>query len=242
MTGDLVWDEPKDLLRTQGAWQDYRLGDMVTQKYYRRCEDGEKLHMSKYPDSIASRYMRRTKHESRITIVADIVRRWAPSNDDVPTWDWVVHVRGGDVLEDTIALDETHERVVHGEGGLLCGVTPEQLLSKRTNYVRSVDEIMLDFQPSPSDRDLHVCIVTGGCHVLSAPKTKKYVHLLATRFLQHPKVKRVTVRFFHSPDDDFVLMCSAPKFIPSGGMFTRLVLETRRQAGVVRSRRRRRVG
>lgn len=240
MTSGLVWNEPKDLGRAQRAWQEYRLGDMVTQKYYRKCEDGEQLHMSKYPDSIASQYMRRTKHEGRITIVADIVRRWAAAKD-VQTWDWVVHVRGGDVLEDTIALDETHERVVHGEGGLLCGVTPEQLLHKRTNYVRSVDEIMLDFQPSPSDRDLHVCLVTGGCHVLSAPKTRQYVHLLATRFLRHPKVKRVTVRFFLPPDDDFVFMCRAPKFIPSGGMFTRLVLETRGQSGVVRSRRRRRI-
>lgn len=215
-------------------WATYRLGDMVTQRSWREAASGETHHFTRYPNSIASEYMRRTSHENATTILADIVRRRnTEQHHDVPI-DWAVHIRGGDVMEDDIlASGRAFEA-----SGKMKGRSRAELRVTCSQYIRPVKDIMSDFVPSQTDDHLTVCIFTGGTHVSTAPKTSKYVEHIAMNFLKHPKVDTVLVRFFNSPDDDFELMCRAPNFIASGGGFSELITRVRDQPGVCYSKRR----
>ena len=214
----------------QGLWRDYRLGDMVTLKVSREKPDGEKLHAKLFPTSIASQYMSRTTGQDKFTILADIVRNWKSCSDRI---DWAVHIRGGDVLEEKMSINPLQHATINAESGHSCDVSQENLLKSNTWYVRSIDDIMADFNPKSIDKELTVCIITGGCHVVEAPRTKTYVNTIAHKFSKHPKVKHVIIRFFHSPDEDFVIMCRAPRFIPSGGQYTYIIQNTRNQPKVV---------
>lgn len=219
----------------KGLWKDYRLGDMVSLKVSRQKPDGEKLHAQMFPTSIASEYMRRTKYEDQFTILADIVRNWSPvaavgdGGAATEHIDWAIHIRGGDVLEDKVSIESTQ----HAESG--CDVSVKNLLKENTWYVRSIDNIMKDFTPKSTDKELTVCILTGGCHVIKAPKTKTYVAIIAHKFASHPKVKRVIIRFFNSPDEDFVIMCRAPHFIQSAGQYTYIITNTRKIQNVIQN-------
>lgn len=205
-------------------WMAYRLGDMFFSSYAQSQEDGKQLHLQMFSDSIASEYMRRTSKAEQYTVLARIVCEKQARFECMP--DWVIHIRGGDVLEDEFELTRLISTCEEKDVGAI--------------YIRPVHKILTDFQPSPTDTNLHVCVMTGGCHVHEAPKSLDLVSLIADKLRSHAKIARVTIRFFENPDDDFVLMCSVRNFIPSGGGFSEAVSTLRNNFSTVVKRRKQR--
>ena len=219
---------PKDLVTTvvlptiTDRWAAYRLADMFFSSYAQGKEDGRELHLRMFNDSIASEYMRRTKKPEQYTVLANIVRE--KQIEFIP--DWVIHLRGGDVLEDEFGVAKMISTDLEYEMGDVGAI-----------YMRPVHDIIEDFQPSPTDTKLHVCIMTGGSRVHNAPKSLDMASLIADKLQSHAKIAHITIRFFENPDDDFVLMCSVQNFIPSGGGFSDAVSTLRNGYSTVVHRR-----
>ncbi len=218
-------------------WTDYRLGDMVKGVRLRTRGDGETLHFEKYPRSIASTYMRLVPVGTLdINVLARIVwGRYNRASKVAPAlserWQndtWAVHVRAGDVIEQSRwSVDEHLD--APGEG-------LSTLSSKGIVYVRPLRHYQSLFTPTgPTD----VVIICGGCKADTFVKSGEYARKLAAWFTAHPRVRSVRIRLAQNPDEDFVLMCTAAHYIPSGGGFSEVISMTRsrlRMASIQRSR------
>ena len=196
----------------ENSWTLYRIGDMFFDSSARDQENGRRLHMQLYNESIASEYMKRTSKSEVYTLMADIVsKRQKSLKDKIP--DLIVHIRAGDVLEDEIRLISRNPNYNSCE---LFGI-----------YMMSVEDLVDRIKPSCTQKEIHVCVVTGGNHTVAAPKSLQLLRIISHEIAKHPKVIAVTTRFFESPDDDFVLMCSTANLISSGGGFGMLAENTR---------------
>ena len=69
------------------GWAGYRLGDMMFDKvpFGRAASDGgEAFHLSRFPDSICSRYMRATRAKADFHVLATIIRSFPASSEFTP--------------------------------------------------------------------------------------------------------------------------------------------------------------
>ena len=210
---------------TRHHWRDYRLGDMVRCYRLRQREDGEQLHLREYPRSVASSYMRLVPPGTiDINVLARIVwGRYTRAAQAAPTrsrrWresSWAVHVRAGDVIEKSPYSVDEHLSAP--------GAGLSTLSSKGIIYVRPISHFARRFDPKgPVD----VTIVCGGCKADTFEKSEEYARKLAEWFASHSLVREVRIRLARNPDEDFVLMCTAANYIPSGGGFSEIVSMTR---------------
>ena len=196
----------------------YRLGDMVKSKEARDAEDGRKLHFEKFPSSIASEYMRRTDENNRLDILMEILKDRTKHPSQTPPPDMLlIHLRIGDVIDKTpyMVKDFLSRYVVHSTG---------------YNYVKPLSyyESILE---KIKDKDIKSITLIGGFHadVKSSKKSLLYVQKIKEFFEEHHYT--TFERINGDPDEDFIFMCNAEFFTPSGGGYSYLIQEVLRIKG-----------
>ncbi len=188
----------------------YRLGDMVKSKMARNAKDGRELHYAQFPNSIASEYMRKTDEDNRLDLILDILKERTTQPTQTPPPDMlVVHLRIGDVIDKTpYMVKEFLSRYIMHHNGF--------------NYVKPLSyyqEIIEQIRP------LNIKSVTliGGFHsdTKSQQKSIVYVNKIREFFEKNGFVTYTRINF--DPDEDFIFMCNAEYFTPSGGGYSSLV-------------------
>ena len=185
----------------------YRLGDMVTVKRYR--EELEKYHLEKYPDSIASEYMRKTPEYDRIDILKKII----------------------DNRRDTVQLPSEDEAIVHLRCGDVIDLDPhsvEEMLSRNTKYKNGIQYVYpisyyLDKIPGLLAKKIRKVTLVAGSHTKldNYKKSCMYIYALKLLFEQHNF--QVKLRLAKNPDEDFIFMSNSKYFIAAKGQFSHLV-------------------
>ena len=183
----------------------YRIGDMVATTH-RFLPIGEKYHLETFPDSIASEYMKKTKHQKKYNILADIVRDRSWKTTDLPNdKDLVVHLRVGDVVEEN-------------SSNLTQIITSYSYNRNYTCPIRNIDD---KIRKSKEKFD-KIILVAGSHKDILTPKSCKYIDV-TKKYLENEGFK-VELRVGKPPDDDFIFMSNAKYFIPScSGYYTLLV-------------------
>ena len=164
-------------------------------------------------------YMQETDANYDMPVIANLVEKH-PSNANIHLKDLrsscvVVHLRVGDVIEKHPASPKQF-------------VDAQQQYGNGIEYVRPLSYFEENFTSSTYNDGTDVVIVAGGCGAKTMPKSLEYISLIEDWFRSQPQVSSVSVRYNQNPDDDFVFMCKAKSFIPSGGGYSRLVIKTRK--------------
>ncbi len=191
-------------------WLGYRLGDMIQYKEWRDKTDGKEFHIRKFPNSIASEYMRRTDDESNYDILLDIVKNRTQKSEQIPSKDMlVIHLRIGDVIDDmpqTAAEFLSHE-VKYSNG--------HNYVKPLSYYQKIIDKI--------KPLSLSSISLIGGFHKTTSGSRKSLEYVAGVRNFFEKNGFKVTERINFNPDDDFIFMSNALYFTPSGGGFSRII-------------------
>ena len=92
---------PPGIYQLYTGWQSYRFGDMFQYHTHANIQWVVNMHKTKWPQSIASQYLRSTRAESDYGVLARIIGRYPLSGPDMPRDDEVaIHLRVGDVLKE----------------------------------------------------------------------------------------------------------------------------------------------
>lgn len=178
----------------------YRLGDMVKYKRWRNKSGGKAFHLLHFPHSIATEYMSKTDENNKLDILEEIVKKRS-IQDKVPNHDeLVVHLRVGDVVEYSYSLLDS--------------------LTFGSSYVSSLPFLANGLKQLKNVKSV---TIIAGIHysVISEKKSLEYIAAVRQFFLDVGLP--VSLRIGGDPDDDFVFMCNANFFIPSGGGYANLV-------------------
>ena len=192
----------------------YRLGDMVRVKNQRSLPKGMSFHMYNYPLSIASEYIRRTNRASDYKILADIVME--RSNEISYDGTIALHLRVGDVVNST--ANTVSEILAHRV------YLSDNSWAYYTSCLKDISNGLAAFP------DSNKIIIIAGSH-MNENHSKSCAYLEAVQNYLHSLEYNVKTQIGGDPDQDFLLMCTAPYFISSGGGFSRNVVETRKILG-----------
>lgn len=186
----------------------YRLGDMIIHKSERFYKHGEEYHLKTFPDSIVSEYMKKTKHQKKYNILADIVRERSKKTNDLPNdKDLVANLRVGDVVE------ENSSNVFQ--------ILTNYSYKNFKNYTCPIRNIHDKISKSKENFD-KIILVAGSHKDILTPKSCKYIDVIK-KYFENEGFK-VELRLGKPPDDDFIFMSNAKYFIPScSGYYTFLV-------------------
>jgi len=188
-------------------WEGYRLADTVLAKKYRNEED-IKIQTRKFPNSIASEYIRRTNKVNNLKLLLKIVKSRSheielPMSDEI-----VVHIRGGDVLSNhtikEFLTDYQKNSVEH--------------LKTSGNYVKP---LLYYYKKVKNSGFRKVTLVSGSHRKKNLEKSLIYLKCLKIYF--ELLGFQVHTRFGKNPDEDFIYMCGASVFCPAGGGFSDLI-------------------
>ena len=189
-------------------YAEYRLGDMVRSESHRSKSNGRQLHYEKYPNSLASQYMKLTDKNNNYSILKTLVKQYdykiLPSPDEL-----VIHLRVGEVLDSSKYTVDEHLNDYKNYHN------PSQ-----TNYVYPLSYYKEKLEKFNKNKIKDVVLVCGGCFTFSN-KSKEYISKIES-FIKN-KGFQVSIRQNKNPDDDFVYMCRSHYFIKSGGGFSELV-------------------
>jgi hypothetical protein len=180
----------------------YRLGDMVCLRIKRMALNGRKYHFDKYPNSIATEYMKTTSRSMDLTVLDQIVKMRTvekPANDTL-----CVHVRCGDTLD---RIPDSVDHIWHSE------TFTDRYIKGRKYYIDAIN----DFRQFPIK---NVIIFTKQHLSIDNVRSKTYINHIRTLFSEEWSV---TIRADGDADDDFVFMANAAYFIRSGGYFSILL-------------------
>tara|TARA_B100001287_G_C22656402_1_gene517957 strand:- start:381 stop:1217 length:837 start_codon:yes stop_codon:yes gene_type:complete len=196
----------------------YRLGDMI-RGYWRNYYEGEEFHLKQFPDSIASKYMKKTLLPNQYDILADIVKTYSPVNPLLkkPSKRTVViHIRAGDTIDSSdITVDE------------FCNGPPRPSFpGHSTIYVMPLDYFEKEISKI-KESITNISIVYGKHNTKSMTKSNEYISRLEN-MLKLKFSKNVSRINNDNPDDDFWYMCHSNYFISSGGNFSSIIKETKK--------------
>jgi hypothetical protein len=193
----------------------YRLGDMVKGEW-RWKRNGESYHYKNFPNSIASEYMRKTKEYNNIPIILDIINRRSTSLKIPDKNTIVIHLRVGDVIEDSKHSVEEMllEQTYYNKHSWSNYVSPLPYLVKK---VKSCDL-------------KNIIIVAAAHQDISTFKSNLYIKSIQKYF--QDLGYNVQLRVGGDPDEDVIFMSNAKYFIPAtGGGFTHLITEIVKNKG-----------
>ena len=197
----------------------YRLGDMVRSKHKRRAWLGRRYHLQQYPDSITSKYLRRTNKASDMSVLSDIVSERTTQQLTPPSSTLVVHIRTGDVIErsvengDVQGLYAGSRKKTNVFSWMILGPVMERVRDE-AYYQAGIDY----FKQFPIDR---VILVTRAHLATGTDMSYHYINLVQETFRKH--FSRVELRLGQAPDDDFIYMCNSSYFLAGGGNFSSLI-------------------
>jgi hypothetical protein len=199
------------LYSTHGPYQ-YRLGDMVEGNAYRNSSAGRTSHYHRFPNSIATEYMKRTDDNHRYDILSDIVeRRTGNKSNLVPPKDMLlIHLRLGDVIDRT---NYSVHKFLNNNISFING----GLYVKPLSYYKGIVYQIKEYK-------IKSVMLIGGFHkpLKSTTKSTAYMHKIKEYF-ESNNIKVYERLQQHDADEDFIYMCNAEYFTPGGGGFSDLV-------------------
>ena len=189
----------------------YRLGDMILHKFHRNKNLGKLCHLTIYPNSIASEYLKKTNKSNDINVLYDIVKKRSnlinlPNNNEL-----IIHIRIGDVIDKrNISVDEFLYNYYYDTNYFFY----------KLNYVKpySFYKKIIDKLP----KNINKVIFVGGYHYKQdRTKSKEYISKLQKFFNSYGF--DTSTRINNDPDEDFIYMSNAAYFVQSGGGFSQLI-------------------
>jgi hypothetical protein len=182
----------------------YRLGDMVR---WRGTHGGLNYHLTNYPNSIASEYLKKTIKTKDFKTLFNIFKKRSLGKVGPDKNTLVIHLRIGDVIDNSkYSVDE------HLEQGKFYGT---RIYVKPLSYYQNIIKKIQKFP-------INKIILVGGYHTDSShEKSSKYIERIKTFFNGYSLETRIN----NLPDDDFIFMGSASYFVPSGGGFSLIISE-----------------
>jgi GR25 family glycosyltransferase involved in LPS biosynthesis len=199
----------------------YRLGDMVKYTSWRRKDGGEQYHYQKFPNSIASEYMRLTNKENDYDILLNIVRNRSKTVTLPKANELVIHLRTGDVM------DQNNENTVEE---ILADWTP-MFNGFNSRYYTPPLKYFADKIPVIRQHKITTVILVSGSHInIPTPKSHQYISAVKNFFEKHGFT--VKLRIGKDPDEDFIFMCNSKFLIAFGeGGYSELVRTMGSKAG-----------
>jgi len=202
----------------------YRLGDMyycITSRFGR---GGKYYHYKKFPNSIATKYMKQTEKSliktNNLNALSLIINNDEYKNFVKPNKNSIViHLRVGDVIDNTNNSVEDFLnkdiRFFHSD------ILTTKYVHNRQYYQKIISQL-------PNNIN-NVIFVYGyhkdGDHI----KSEQYVHAISEIFKLHGF--NVNYRRDMDPDEDFIYMCNSNHFVKSGGGFSNLISEMVKKNG-----------
>ena len=188
----------------------YRIGDMVRGIHLER-PDGKEWHMKNYPGTIVYDYFKATSKPNDMKTLNFIIQKRLFKLDKINGT--TLHLRVGDVID----RDEEHS--------VSDMIKKPVLFHGYRQYVTSWPKLksLLDKLPT-NIKD--ITIFAGSHNIENPTKSCEYIDRM-TKLLTNQGY-RVKLRLGYHPDEDLVLMTTAPFFIPSGGGFSKLVNDIRK--------------
>lgn len=237
-------------------WGDYVVGDVVNGVGAGHTEKGwlwiHEKYRRRWPDSISTAYMNRTHSEHQYITLCDIVRERGIAHEELlpPPHEVVVHLRLGDIVNHPDQVG--HSGFFKGEFGAVTTVKElwehgdgeagwrhyikgrpyyERAIGNLPRYVRNVTIVGYAHHASDAVQAEDQASRGNG----TKPQRSEEYRDLVVEFFES-KGFRVTRRWEHLPDDDFVYMSHAPYFIEGGGGYSRLVAQCVKRLGGKASR------
>jgi hypothetical protein len=196
----------------------YRLGDMVRldHKEWGRSNSkiGYVMYKKKYPYSIAKKYMDRTKKINNYSVLLQILNEYTPK----VTCDncLIIHLRIGDVLDNSdYSVSDHLKRPIPHKNKLM--------------YVKPLSYYIKTIKIAKKKKIRNIILI-GGYHTNTThTKSDLYVDTIEKLFRNNNFICKKRIN--QDPDDDFVIMCNAKYFLPSGGGFSSVITEIVRLKG-----------
>ena len=198
--------------KENNLYAEYRLGDMVRSETHRSKSNGRQLHYEKYPDSLATQYMKLTNTNNNYSILKTLVTKYDSKIIPSPH-ELVIHLRVGEVLDSSKYTVDEHlkDYKKYHNPAQTNYVYPLSYYKEKLDKLEKLEQ----FKHIKS-----VVLVCGGCFTFST-KSKEYISKIEA-FLKDKGFK-VSTRQNKNPDEDFVFMCRSNHFIKSGGGFSDLI-------------------
>jgi hypothetical protein len=199
----------------------YRLGDMIllskSNKWSRyNTSSGFDYHLRHYPNSIATEYMLKTNQPNDYNTLIKIIQTRKITN--IYNNYLIIHLRLGDVIKDSPFS------------------IYELLYSNKTNHFSKYIKQMSYYQNISNlanKYNIKKIVIVTGFHT-KGPYTKSYEYINKVKSFFEKNGFQVSIRIDNNPDDDFLLMCNAKYFTPSGGGFSRVIKNiVQRRGGII---------
>lgn len=199
-------------LKFKSEWMEYRMGDMLKSIFWRDKKTGKKLHLEKFPKSIASRYMLATNKIDDLdvlkTIIKDMPLKFIQLDNMKNKFDIkntvAIHLRLGDVI------DKSNMHIF-------------DFLEKGTGYVRPVEHYKKIISKLKSTRYRNVVFIAGSHSPEIKNHRKSFEYLMTIRKLFLENGFTVFLKIGGNPDKDFLISVSTPILVVSGGGFSGLM-------------------
>jgi hypothetical protein len=192
---------------------DYRLGDMVNGFLWEE-KMGKEWHIKNYPGTIVSDYFKATTKGGDMKAMKTIIEDRVNKLDKITGI--ALHLRVGDVIDKDkkhSVLDMVNKTVFFDE-------------INKYQYVLSWPKLKSYLDKIPSEvKD--ITIFAGSHNVREPKKSCNYLYIM--KKLLEQDGYRVNMRLGQNPDEDLVLMSTAPYFIKSGGQYSKLINNIRKE-------------
>ena len=200
------------------AYHEYRLGDVYNGDAGKPNEDYlYKHHTTKYPNSIAAEYLKKTDEKKNIKVMYDIVSKRLKN---VPINDCILHLRIGDVMEDIKIEDILNEwnsdNDKYEKGNAF----------DKIKYMRN-KKFFIDKINKLRELNIHKINIICGAHIKYETYTNssKYIDMIIDLFKQNNIDTKLSIN--NNPDEDLLVGINAKYFINTGGGFSQLIKEIR---------------
>jgi len=200
----------------------YRLGDMTNYAAaVRMAPRGEQYHYKKFPDSLASQYMRLTKKPYQYDIMRGLIQKYIRKNNiKIDKDSIVIHLRIGDVINKSASV---HEILSHQVRTKLSMTLIPFRVTAPFNYVPPLKKII---GMIPKSGIKNIILMGGSLYDIDTTKSSHYIS--AIKLFLEDKGYNVKLRLGGDPDEDFVYACMSPHFVsPSGGRYASLITKIR---------------
>ena len=194
----------------------YRLGDMVKYTSMRDGKRGKDWHIRTYPKSIAAEYLRRTTGED-LDVLTNVVTEKSHGKKMEGI---AIHLRVGDVIEHSASSEEdfaSRPTYFHHSGNR------DQYTPCWSNIKKCLEKI------ETSQKDVTI-FAAAHTNEKNFSKSCRYISIIQNRLEKNGY--NVTRRLGGNPDEDFILMTTAPYFIQSGGGYSQLIRQVRKKLGL----------
>lgn len=193
----------------------YRLADTILGSW--KAEKDKMYHLAHFPNSLVAQYFARTAQTSDMETLSEVVKNNLYRVPNSPANTVVVHLRLGDVLNPPYMTSSVKEYVDHAIPFCASGYDP-------VLYIQPASYFLTQLKMYSSCTNIQ--FVFGNHKHVEFTNSKEYVTQL-TQILTHNgytcSCKQTTPsNSYHAADLDFLYLCKAKHFLPSGGGFSQL--------------------